>query len=430
MLVLSIYFCICFSLIIKESFAFFASSTTTLNKRQAIASRICGTQNNSVAICSPTSDSIWYNNTYEQVTWKYNNPTFDQFNELDLYLLYQNGTSSTSYQTIKTWPALDKSKGTLVPLIDNSWYPSPIADNSQNVSWTMYFYIVGANYDIQTDLDLIPSAHNFFPAPQPFTLIQNAINTTATTSPSGTSSNNPAASSAVASPSIPITNSSKKLPGWAIAVIVIASLLFLLAIAAMIWAYRRYKNKRQLNGGAANSGLHGDDEKVPVLAPNKNESNIAVAASTAAAIAAGKACFTFCLPRPYLFFFVYLGENNRSGGDISSIHSSTQQLWSPRSLSPKHDEISFVTTSEKPPAPTQAQQLGLHSEANQSSSILSSTDALMIADTFRQFMRKPDWNEELELNEQNKKRILLKKTDELELNDQNNERMMLKKNQE
>ncbi|CAO3615148.1 unnamed protein product [Mucor hiemalis] len=243
-----------------------------------------------------------------------------------------------------------------------------------------------------------------------FSFLENAINTTATTSPSGTSSNNPAASSAVASPSIPITNSSKKLPGWAIAVIVIASLLFLLAIAAMIWAYRRYKNKRQLNGGAANSGLHGDDEKVPVLAPNKNESNIAVAASTAAAIAAG--------------------ENNRSGGDISSIHSSTQQLWSPRSLSPKHDEISFVTTSEKPPAPTQAQQLGLHSEANQSSSILSSTDALMIADTFRQFMRKPDWNEELELNEQNKKRILLKKTDELELNDQNNERMMLKKNQE
>lgn len=104
-----------------------------------------------------------------------------------------------------------------------------------------------------------------------------------------------------------------------------------------------------------------------------------------------------------------LAENNRNGGDISSIHSSTQQLWSPRSLSPKHDEISFITTSEKPAA-TQQQQLGLHSEANQSSSILSSTDALMIADTFRQFMRKPDWNEELELNE-HKKRNLITKVD-------------------
>lgn len=109
-------------------------------------------------------------------------------------------------------------------------------------------------------------------------------------------------------------------------------------------------------------------------------------------------------------FFLYLAENNRSGGDLSSIHSSTQQLWSPRSLSPKHDEISFITTSEKPTAIQQQQQLGLHSEANQSSSILSSTDALMIADTFRQFMRKPDWNEELELNE-NKKRNLITKVD-------------------
>lgn len=97
-------------------------------------------------------------------------------------------------------------------------------------------------------------------------------------------------------------------------------------------------------------------------------------------------------------------DNNR--GDIASINSSTQQLWSPRSLSPRHDEISFITTSEKPITTAQQHQpLGLHSEANQSSSILSSTDALMIADTFRQFMRKPDWNEELELNEQNKKSL-------------------------
>lgn len=168
-----------------------------------------------------------------------------------------------------------------------------------------------------------------------------------------------------------------------------------------------------MNGGATSNGLHGDDEKVPVLTPNKNESNIAVAASTAAAIAAGKTCNRFFfLYLQSCLSLIYIGENNRSGGDISSIHSSTQQLWSPRSLSPKHDEISFVTTSEKPPPPTQAQQLGLNSEANQSSSILSSTDALMIADTFRQFMRKPDWNEELELNEQNKKRNLLNKTEE------------------
>jgi hypothetical protein len=50
--------------------------------------------------------------------------------------------------------------------------------------------------------------------------------------------------------------------------------------------------------------------------------------------------------------------------------------------------------------------LGQHAEARQSNSVLSSTDALMIADTFRNLMRKPDWNEksdelEMENTEEN-----------------------------
>lgn len=39
----------------------------------------------------------------------------------------------------------------------------------------MYFYIVGADYDIQTDLALIPTQHNFFPVPQIFTLIRKLL---------------------------------------------------------------------------------------------------------------------------------------------------------------------------------------------------------------------------------------------------------------
>lgn len=70
------------------------------------------------------------------------------------------------------WPGLEKSKGIIVPLVDNSWYPTALPDNSPNISLSMFFYIVGSGYDIQTDLDLIPSAHNFFPVPQPFTLIR------------------------------------------------------------------------------------------------------------------------------------------------------------------------------------------------------------------------------------------------------------------
>ncbi|KAI9358973.1 hypothetical protein BD770DRAFT_442690 [Pilaira anomala] len=352
-------------------------------KFETIASRSCGEQNNTVSICTPEYDSVWYNDTDQRITWKYNNPKFVQYTLLDLHLLYKN-SSDEEYKSIKNWTDLSKDKGILVTHIDDSWYPTIPSDNSPSVSFTMYMYIVGAGYDIYTDLNLIPTEHNFFPAPQSFTLIQNARNTTTVTS----------TTSPLPTETAPVRddkglenkdNQSKKLPDWAIAVIVIAVILFLLAVFALVWMYKRYKNKKQLNHGGSNKmALHGDDEKIPVLTPNKNESNIHVPVVGGAAVT----------PR----------DNNR--GDIASINSSTQQLWSPRSLSPRHDEISFITTSEKPITTAQPHQpLGLHSEANQSSSILSSTDALMIADTFRQFMRKPDWNEELELNEQNKKSL-------------------------
>jgi hypothetical protein len=179
------------------------------------------------------------------------------------------------------------------------------------------------------------------------------------------------------------------LPGWAIAVIVIASLLFIAAVAALIWAYKRYqkRSKRRSMMALGPTNTTGDDEKLPVLTPTKTESHVAASTSTNAAAAAGTAG---------LLAAAASATKSRSGADISSIHSSTQQLWSPRSLSPRQDEVSF--NSEKPP-------LGLHSEAHQSSSILSSTDALMIADTFRHFMRKPEWNEEMELNVQQQNEV-------------------------
>ncbi|KAL7308807.1 hypothetical protein PS15m_010953 [Mucor circinelloides] len=356
-----IYSCTCFLLLINTTIAF------DLSKRQAVASRSCGNENNTISICSPTFDSIWMNDTDQEITWKWNNPTLIQYNTLDLYLLYQ--PTEGTYEVIKTWPGQERTKGVLVQHIDNSWYPSQISDNSPNVSWTMYFYIVGADYDIQTDLALIPTQHNFFPVPQIFTLIQISRNTTATTPSTTTISSSPTSiPSSITAATSGSNNNNKKLPGWAIAVIVIASLLFIAAVAALIWAYKRYKKRSNTNRrsmmalGPNNAG--GDDEKVLILTPTKNESHVAIS------------------------------QNIASTGDISSIHSSTQQLWSPRSLSPRQDEVSF--TSEKP-------QLGLNSDAHQSSSILSSTDALMIADTFRQFMRKPEWNEELELQRQQQK---------------------------
>lgn len=47
-------------------------------------------------------------------------------------------------------------------------------------------------------------------------------------------------------------------------------MLFILACAALIWAFKRYQNRKQLPPN------HTEDEKIPVLTPNKNDSNIQV----------------------------------------------------------------------------------------------------------------------------------------------------------
>ncbi|KAI8642756.1 hypothetical protein BD408DRAFT_432015 [Parasitella parasitica] len=311
------------------------------------------------------------------------NPTLLPYETLDLYLLHQ--PTAGNYSVIKSWPGQERTKGVLVQHIDDTWYPSQIRDNSPNISWVMYFYIVGADFDIQTDLALIPTQHNFFPVPQIFTLNQISRNTIATTS-STTASSSPTFADSSSQNTTNSGNSGKKLPGWAIAVIVIASLLFIAAFAALIWAFRKYKkrniNRRSMMALSPN-GAGGEDEKILILSPTKNESNIAMSSSTHIA-ATGASRGTADMAAA--------ADSKSRSGDISSIHSSTQQVWPsmPRSL--RQDEASF--TSEKP------QMLGLNSDAHQSSSILSSTDALMIADTFRQFMRKPEWNEELELQRQ------------------------------
>ncbi|CEI96268.1 hypothetical protein RMCBS344292_10434 [Rhizopus microsporus] len=86
----------------------------------------------------------------------------------------------------------------------------------------MYFYLVGTGADIQEDLAKIPSGHNQFPPPQPFTLIQSAHNTTihpASTAP--TSSTTQPSPSTLSTSSNDSSQGSNRLPGWAIALICI-----------------------------------------------------------------------------------------------------------------------------------------------------------------------------------------------------------------
>ncbi|ORZ23656.1 hypothetical protein BCR42DRAFT_139943 [Absidia repens] len=144
-------------------------SQIILDKRQALASSACGNRDQTVGVCSPSTTDVWYNNTYHELTWKYNNPVFNGFETLTFYVLQQNSTSN--YQQIKSFDVVH-AVGVQVVLIDDSWYPSLLANNSPNVTRAVFAYLIGSGVDLQTELS---NSLSIYPRPTRFTLIRKFI---------------------------------------------------------------------------------------------------------------------------------------------------------------------------------------------------------------------------------------------------------------
>lgn len=173
-----------------------------------------------------------------------------------------------------------------------------------------------------------------------------------------------------------------------IAVIVVVCVLFLAACAAVFWLVRRLRrSKAATAAAAATTGGAGEQKTLVDDEPSNSPTSTGAVARNFQAGSVTNASST--------------GGDMR---DMSSIHSSTPIVahggslrGSPVTQSPSTTKS--INDPEKAPSfvPPHIMQ---HSEARGSSSILSSTDALMIADTFRQFMRKPEWNDQHEEEEE------------------------------
>ncbi|KAL0086106.1 hypothetical protein F4703DRAFT_1853940 [Phycomyces blakesleeanus] len=377
-----------------------------LVKRQAVASSSCALRENTWGICSPSSTDIWYNGTFYEITWKYNNAMYSNFMYLDLYLLYYN---NTQYTTIKTWPDLTNTQGALVQQVDKTWFPTQLPDNSPNRSWTMTMYMLGAGVDLETELSKIDTSETLYPLPTAFTLVQNAYNTTnVSTATFPSTSDSPAAPSTTTIANAPdqsVSDSDSSLEPWAIGVISTACVLVVAVILGIIWAARKMrKNKKRDNNNSGNEekramfnasqqpqqqqdqqNHHSNSQSSPI----ETSDTVLVAPTT--------------LQRQ---FDTGGSTDNR---DIASINSATPMMQqgsfsmrsSPVTLTPvgprNQLEIELEKATISHALQQQQQQQQQHKDlAHQSSSILSSTDALLIADTFRQFMRKPEWNEHTE----------------------------------
>lgn len=187
------------------------------------------------------------------------------------------------------------------------------------------------------------------------------------------------------------SSSSSKLQPWTIGVIVAACMLFLIAVIALLWIVCYTRRQRKL--GNRRSIFLGNAKRSP---GSDNHTTLAGAVGESKDMPPGMQS--------------HGGYDNR---DVSSIHSGTPIMGgggasSRRSTTAVENNSTFGSTRgsglrnstdpEKNASMISSQagranDLGQLPEGRQSNSVLSSTDALMIADTFRNLMRKPDWNE-------------------------------------
>ncbi|KAG2187621.1 hypothetical protein INT44_005311, partial [Umbelopsis vinacea] len=310
---------------------------------------------------------------------------------LSLYL-YQYQNASLEYVMVKNFTQLPTTDNQLVTTVDDSWFPTKLSPGSANVTHTYYMYLIASDADPAAEMKNI---YSMYRQESIGTLFFTVVQTAPSTAPSSSVSTAHSSSTvSLAAPStgsnangqLQASSSSSKLQPWTIGVIVAACVTVILAIIALIWIIRYTRRQR----GHRRSFFLGDSKR----SHGANDPGALDAAAMTQGIIPGMQS--------------HGGFDNR---DVSSIHSGTPIFGgtSSRRSTALENSSAFGSTRGSglrnstgiDPEKNQSaisnsirtSDLGQHPEARQSNSVLSSTDALMIADKFRNLMRKPDWNE-------------------------------------
>ncbi|KAG0180073.1 hypothetical protein DFQ29_001255 [Apophysomyces sp. BC1021] len=211
--------------------------------------------------------------------------------------------------------------------------------------------MLGSGVDLQTELAKIPTKESFYPPPTNFTLIQTVNDTTTQTKTVPVPSNSVE------------TENPEPLPSWMIAVICVACIAIVVTIVATMWLVRNLRHNKKAEdvdpSNASEKSPEAQAEPHVYLPPTPGFMENHCMSSVSS-------------PLPVMPAGMH--------GRVASTRSFPV-IQSPSTSRSLHD-----FDPDRSPFAIQ--------EARTSSSILSSTDALMIADTFRHFMRKPEWTEQ------------------------------------
>ncbi|CAO0790316.1 unnamed protein product [Mucor circinelloides] len=223
----------------------------------------CSDQGNQYPFCSPVSTDVWTNGSTYDFVWNFNYPFYVGYESISLYLYYY---IKFEYQNVKNFTNLDRSTGGIEVTVDDSWFLTPLNPGDSPKNWTMLGFYLPSTLNSAEEL---ASPTSMFPRPFNFTITQiappgnsttNIANTTNSTSTNNNNSNDKNNGSNSNS-----LSSSSALPGWAIAIIVIAVIALVCGAAALIWAIlisrRNKRNNKLIPIAGGKGGRKGDSSK-------------------------------------------------------------------------------------------------------------------------------------------------------------------------
>ncbi|RUS14005.1 hypothetical protein BC937DRAFT_94485 [Endogone sp. FLAS-F59071] len=312
------------------------------------------------------------------------------------------------YLHVKSWLNVSNSVsgGELAVFTDNTFYAKSLTPGSSNVTLQYCLFIVSSGDDPDSE---IKNPDSKYPRPSFFYFDENAppvsnLSASIMTRSSSVQSGNTAtpSSTIAASPTMVSsalatsgTNNNGKLAPWMIAVIAAAGVAVTVAcIAAIIAVRATKKGKYDKKVYSAEPMIIAPNSKGAPGAPGPSlydSRDISSIHSTTPIINGHQRSPTN--EGNVSIFSAVTGRGTirqDSGGNRSTYSPSLSPSNSPQQPHTQLIAPAFAT-SENPPIPT-------INEPRSSTSVLTSNDAMLIADTFRQFMRKPDWQEQ-ELND-------------------------------
>ncbi|KAG2223749.1 hypothetical protein INT45_003473 [Circinella minor] len=317
----------------------------------------CGDNGNTDNICSPQKGEVWENSTWHQIIWNPSYPSYAANEFIDIYLYFVN-----NYQNImvKNWTTIEPNIANFPIFIDDTFFPAYY--QKEDGIHEAFIYIVGS--DVNPDQEM-KNRYSDYPAPILIQVIQKTDPITTkndTTIINGSNQTDP--------------NTTGVLQPWMIVIVAIACIAAVVACLIMIWAIRHVRRRKLVFNEKGHEG-GGTSEPVTTTTTTTTTKDLH---SSSITCSGNSSSTQFKNDKSYIIPPVIDG----------SIRSNSQL---PSIMILDHHGNSYLPPDNMFLRPQSVASCSNISIPSTDTPPISSADALMIADTFRQHMRRPEWQQ-------------------------------------